>query len=488
MAPGKQLGRAVQKAAARRDANVAGRDQIIVHVGGAGSGEPVVPGLLPRDVPGFTGRAGELDRLCRQAPGGRVVVTAIGGTAGVGKTALAVHAAHRLLPQFPDGHLYADLRGYTAGQSPAEPVEVLGVFLRRLGAPGEEMPDGVEERSGLLRQLLASRRVLMVLDNAAAEAQVRPLLPGAGSSLVLITSRSVLSGLEVDERIDLDVLPVDEATALLAGLIGTQRAAAEPAAVEQVAGWCGRLPLALRIAGQLLAAHPAWPVAKLARMLAGERDRLQQLAAGDLRVRAAFEVSYRQLGDGDARLFRLLGLHPGPDFDVAAAASLAGIKEGAAGLVLDRLLLAHLVTEDGSGRFGMHDLLRLYAGGTCQEADDQATRAAVEARMVGHYADLARFLDSCLDPRQRQAAEQAGEPLPSMPEALAKFETERPSLLAAFGLAVDRGWDEQVVQLGQSLGESLTFLRYLVPHQATFARLTIRRRRGSLVWRFRQAM
>ena len=390
-----------------------------------------------------------------------MVVTAIGGTAGVGKTALAVHAAHRLLPQFPDGHLYADLRGYTAGQSPAEPGEVLAVFLRRLGVPGEEMPDAVEERSGLLRQLLASRRVLMVLDNAAAEAQVRPLLPGAGSSLVLITSRSVLSGLEVDERIDLDVLPVDEATALLAGLIGTQRAAAEPAAVEQVAGWCGRLPLALRIAGQLLAAHPAWPVAKLARMLAGERDRLQQLAAGDLRVRAAFEVSYRQLADGDARLFRLLGLHPGPDFDVAAAASLAGIEEGAAGLVLDRLLLAHLVTEDGSGRFGMHDLLRLFARGTCQEADDQATRDAAEARMVGHYADLARFLDSCLDPRHRQAAEQAGEPLPSMPEALAKFETERPSLLAALGLAVDRGWDEQVVQLGESLGESLTFLRYL---------------------------
>ena len=207
----------------------------------------------------------------------------------------------------------------------------------------------MEERSGLLRQLLASRRVLMVLDNAGTEAQVRPLLPGAGGSLVLVTSRSVLPGLEVDERIDLDVLPDDEATALLAGLIGTERAAAEPGAVAQVAGWCGRLPLALRIAGQLLAAHPAWPVAKLAGMLAGERDRLEQLAAGDLQVRAAFEVSYRQLADGDARLFRLLGLHPGPDFDVVAAASLAGIEAEAAGLVLDRLVLAHLVTEDGVG-------------------------------------------------------------------------------------------------------------------------------------------
>jgi hypothetical protein len=206
---------------------------------------------------------------------------------------------------------------------------------------------------------------------------------------VLTTSRSVLPGLEVDERIDLDVLPADEATALLAGLIGTQRAAAEPAAVEQVAGWCGWLPLALRIAGQLLAAHPAWPVAKLARMLSGERPRLQQLAAGDLRVRAAFEVSYRQMADKDARMFRQLGLHPGPDFDAVAAASLAGIEKKAAELLLDRLVLAHLVTEDRSGRFGLHDLLRLFARDTCHETDDQATRDAAEARLVGHYAGLA---------------------------------------------------------------------------------------------------
>jgi hypothetical protein len=153
--PGEQAGRVRQETAARRDANVAGRDQFIVNITTAGAGEPVPPGLLPRDVPGFTGREGELDRLAGLAGGGAVVVTAIGGTAGVGKTALAVHAAHRLLPEFPDGHLYADLRGYTAGQSAAEPGEVLEVFLRRLGVPGEEMPASVEERSGLLRQLLA---------------------------------------------------------------------------------------------------------------------------------------------------------------------------------------------------------------------------------------------------------------------------------------------------------------------------------------------
>jgi hypothetical protein len=185
--PGQPGARGRQQAAAGHNANIAGRDQLIVtggdhtvvNVASAGAGEVAVPGLLPRDVPGFTGRDEELAGLASLAGGGRVVVTAIGGTAGVGKTALAVHAAHQLLPQFPDGHLYADLRGYTEGQDPAEPGEVLAMFLHRLGVPAEEVSAGVEERSGLLRQVLASRRVLMVLDNARTEAQVRPLLPGA---------------------------------------------------------------------------------------------------------------------------------------------------------------------------------------------------------------------------------------------------------------------------------------------------------------------
>jgi len=211
-----------QKAAAGRDAYVAGRD-LIVNVGGAGAATLGIPGLLPRDVPGFTGREGELARLVGLADGGRVVVTAIGGTAGVGKTALAVHAAHQLADEFPDGHLYADLHGYTEWQDPAQPGEVLETFLRSLGVPAEEVPAKVEERSGLLRQVLASRRVLMVLDNARTEAQVRVLLPGAGGSLVLVTSRSVLPGLEADERISLDVLTADEAVAMLAGLAGTSR-------------------------------------------------------------------------------------------------------------------------------------------------------------------------------------------------------------------------------------------------------------------------
>ena len=461
--PGKQEGQVRQKAAAGRDANIAGRDLVIVNVGGAGAEEPAVPGLLPRDMPGFTGRQDELDRLTGLAEGGAAVVTAIGGTAGVGKTALAVHAAHRLLPEFPDGHLYADLRGYTAGQSPAEPGEVLEVFLRRLDVPSEQMPASAEERSGLLRQLLASRRVLMVLDNAATEAQVRPLLPGAGGSLVLITSRSMLPGLEVHERIGLDVLPGDEATALLAAVIGPDRAAAEPEAVAQVRDWCGRLPLALRIAGQLLAVHPAWPVARLVEMLASERDRLRQLSAGDLQVQAAFAVSYRQLGDGEARMFRLLGLHPGPGFSVAAAASLVGIDPEAAGLMLDRLVLAHLVTEGAAGRFGMHDLLRLFARGTCQEVDDQATRDVAEAGLVRYYAKMAAYLDFSIFPHTpaAQAAKLSDQPLLAPRQAVDMFEVERVSFLAVIGLAEQRSWDEQVSQLARDIIQTLILLRYV---------------------------
>ena len=454
-----------QKATAGNDAYVAGRDVNNYYYGSA---EPARPGLLPRDVPAFTGRDDELARLAALAGGGRVVVSAIGGTAGVGKTALAVHAAHQLLPGFPDGHLYMDLRGYTEGQDPAEPGEVLEVFLRCLGVPAEEISAQLEERAGLLRHVLAGRRVLMVLDNARTEAQVRALLPGEGASLVLVTSRSVLPGLEADERISLDVLPEDEAVAMLARVIGDTRAAAEPQAVAEVARLCGRLPLALRVAGQLLAAHPAWPVVRLAGMLAGERDRLARLGAGDLQVRAAFAVSYAQLALEDARLFRLLGLYPGPDFDVAAAAALAGTEAEEAGPALDRLAGAHLVTEDASGRFGFHDLLRLFALATCEESDSPEDREAAEARLVGYYAELAGFLDSCDSraatmrrPVAGQPAELAGEALLSMREARAVFQSERSGLMAALDLATRRGWGQRVQELSYSMMTSLVMLRYL---------------------------
>jgi tetratricopeptide (TPR) repeat protein len=200
-------------------------------------------------------------------------------------------------------------------------------------------------------------------------------------------------------------------------------------------------------------------------MLADEQARLARLGAGDLQVWAAFEVSYRLLADGDARLFRRLGLHPGPDFTIGAAAGLAGIQDAAAGPVLDRLTEASLVAEDAAGRFGLHDLLRLFARGTCQRADSQADRDAAETRLVGYYVGLAGFLDSCVDPQRRpvaaRAAEQAGVPLPSMREALAIFQEERRNLVAIVGLAAQRGWDDQVGRLSESSGDSLRVLRYL---------------------------
>ena len=335
------------------------------------------------------------------------------------------------------------------------------MFLLSLGVPAEEVPADAEERSGVLRQMLASRRVLMVLDNARAEAQVRPLLPGAGGSLVLVTSRSVLPGLEVNERISLDTLPDDDAAAMLAQVIGAARTAAEPEAVTQLAGLCGRLPLALRIAGQLLAAHPAWPVGRLVQMLTGEQDRLARLCTGDLQVRAAFEVSYAQLVEEDGRLFRLLGLHPGPDFDARAAAALAGIGPETVEPMLDRLVEAYLVTEDAASRFGMHDLLRLFARSTFQQTDSLADRNAAETRLVNHYVELAELLDSCVDPQLRAVAEQAGTPLRSMREALTIFQAERLNLMAVVDLAAQRGWDDQVWQLSESIGDSLVILRNL---------------------------
>jgi len=439
--------------------------------GGAGAGGAgVAARMLPRDITSFTGRQQELRELVDAASGaaesgGVVGVCAIGGMAGIGKTALVVHAAYRMLPQFPDGQLFADLRGYTAGQVPAEPGEILDMFLRQLGVDAADLPANLDERSGVLRDRLASKRVLMVLDNVAAESQVRPLLPGEGGSLVVITSRASLAGLEDVQWIGLDVLPAGQATVLLASLVGPERAAAEPEALRQVRDFCGCLPLALRIAGQNLAVRPSWTVARLARMLTDEQGRLEALKAGDREVRSAFMVSYRQLPESDARMFRLLGLYPGPDLDVSAAASLAGIETADARLVLDRLARAHLITETASGRFGMHDLLRLCAGQICRDEESQASIDAALTQLVGYFGELARSLDASLGSHKRpataDAAVQAGTSLIPRRQALAIFETERPSLLPVLGLAAGQGWHEQVWQLSESMVNPLMLLRRL---------------------------
>jgi tetratricopeptide (TPR) repeat protein len=422
------------------------------------------PRMLPPDIRYFTGREVELARLTGQAEGGRVVVTALGGMAGVGKTALAVHAAHRLSDQFPDGQLYADLRGYTEGQQSAEPVEILDLFLRQFGVHPQEIPATLDERSALLRTTLADRRALMLLDNVASVPQVRPLLPGSGQTLVLVTSRSVLLGLDADERINLDVLPLTAARSLLTAVVGADRAAAEPAAVDLVCERCSNLPLALRIAAQLLAAHQTWPVSRLASMLADERTRLASLQVEDAEVRAAFAVSYGQLSPDDARLFRLIGLHIGPDCTPASVAALADADEAETAAGLTRLTDARLLTEEPPGRFRLHDLLRLFARDLSEEADDQGSRADAEGRLLDYYLTLSGYLDSCIDPELRPAAERAatesGVPIPSARTALVIFVAERPCLLAAVGLGARLGQDQSVLDLVRNTGVELRLLRY----------------------------
>jgi transcriptional regulator with XRE-family HTH domain len=282
-------------------------------------GLPAAPCQLPTDLADFTGRAEQValvqEVLADARPAGTptaVVVSAVAGKAGVGKTALAVHVAHRLRPRFPDGQLYVDLRG--AEPQPLDPAEVLSRFLRALGVDGAAIPADIEERTALYRARLADRRVLVVLDDAVDEAQVRRLLPGTAGCGVLATSRARLSSLEGARLVDLDVLTPGQAVELLGRIAGAARVAAEPEAAAAIVGYCGRLPLAVRIAGAKLVGRPHWSLDRLAALLADERGRLDQLAAGDLEVRASVALSYQALTGEQQRTFRLLGLLEAPDF------------------------------------------------------------------------------------------------------------------------------------------------------------------------------
>src|SRR5215470_13466489 len=332
----------------------------------------LVPRQLPAALADFTGRAAELRALTAMldqagaGAAGTVVISAIGGTAGVGKTALALHWAHQAAGRFGDGQLYVNLRGYGPSGAPAEPAEAIRGFLDALGVPPGRIPASAEAQAGLYRSLLAGRKMLIVADNARDEAQVRPLLPASPASLVLVTSRSQLGGLGAADGarlISLDVLPHAEAVQLLTARLGAERAAAEPAAVDQIADLCACLPLALAVAAARAAARPAFPLATVAGELADATGRLDALDAGDpsSSVRAVFSWSTRQLSAQAARMFALLGLHPGPDISVPAAASLAALDKADARRLLRELTRAHLITEHAPGRYAFHDLLRAYA-------------------------------------------------------------------------------------------------------------------------------
>ncbi|HWU07096.1 MAG TPA: BTAD domain-containing putative transcriptional regulator [Streptomyces sp.] len=346
---------------------------------------PARPAQLPATVPDFTGRAAfvrELgDRLV--APEGSVMaVSALAGIGGVGKTTLAVHVAHQARRHFPDGQLYIDLQG--AGARAAEPETVLGAFLRALGTADSAIPDSLDERAALYRSTLDGRRILIVLDNAHDAAQIRPLLPGTEGCAALVTSRVRMVDLAGAHLVDLDVMSPEEALQLFTRIVGGERVRSEREAALDVVAACGFLPLAIRIAASRLAARRTWTVSVLAAKLADERRRLDELQAGDLAVKATFELGYGQLEPAQARAFRLLGLADGPDISLAAAAALLNLDLHTAEDLLESLVDTSLLESAAPGRYRYHDLVRLYAR-ACAERDEQPP--------VGRELALSRLLD-----------------------------------------------------------------------------------------------
>jgi DNA-binding SARP family transcriptional activator len=431
---------------------------------------PVVPRELPAPVPQFAGRAAELADLTGTLQRARaqrpraVVISAIAGMAGAGKTALAVQWAHQVADQFPDGQLHVNLQGYDPGD-PVAPADALAGFLRSLGVAERDIPAGTSERAARYRSLLANRRVLVVIDNARDAEQVRPLLPGTSSCATMVTSRDALAGLVARDgarRLDLGPLPPAEAAVLLEALIG-ERVSAEPEATGTLAGYCARLPLALRVAAERAVASPGIPLAEIAAELAGQQERLDLLdAAGDplTAVRAVFSWSVRHLDDQAARAFRLLGLHPGADFTAYSVAALAGTTLRQARALVRVLARAHLIEPAGPARYSLHDLLRAYAADQAAAADRAHERRAAIGRLFDHYLATAAVAASTLfrgDPDQPAHPGPAGPipPVTTPAAALAWLDAERSALVAVAAYAADHGWS------GHAIGLSATIFRYV---------------------------
>ena len=427
-----------------------------------------IPRELPRPPGDFTGRAGELASLwellgvdpsgavvSRSAgssgqPGRPVVITAIDGMGGIGKSALAIQAAHELADAdvFPDGQLYVNLQGATPGLAPLAPLEALGRMLRSLGVDPATVPGEVEEAAARFRSLAAQRRLLLVLDNAHDPEQVGPLLPASPTCAVLVTSRQVLATLEGADRVHLDVLPEGLALELLGRVAGASRVAAEPRAAVEVVGSCAHLPLAIRIAGARLAARPAWRVRALADCLADATARLEELQAGGLAVRASFDVSLHALHESPDPLdraavaaFGLLSLPDGPDLSLAAAARLLDQPERATQRLLERLIDAQLLEAPRPGRYQFHDLVRLHARRHATRQQPQPERLAALTRLVGFYTATTWHIWTLMDPGNSRAAVadprwiRGGFQFADDRAALAWLEAERVNLLAAIAQA-----------------------------------------------------
>jgi tetratricopeptide (TPR) repeat protein/transcriptional regulator with XRE-family HTH domain len=436
---------------------------------GVADGGPAAPQQLPPAVRHFAGREREFDRLCgllAEAGGasGAVLIAVISGTAGVGKTALALQWAHQVAERFPDGQLYVNLRGYDAG-APLPAGEVLAGFLRALGVNGKEVPPDAATRAAAYRSLLAGRRMLVLLDNANHPEQVRPLLPGSAGCTVLVTSRDTLAGLVARDgaaRVELDALPPDASASLLRELIGT-RVDEEPAAAATLADRCCRLPLALRVAAELAVARPSVPLGTIVAELADLQHRLDVLDAGGdevTAVRTAFSWSYRHLDADAARAFRLAALHPGTDFDLYAAAALLDTDASAAGQLLDRLTRAHLILRAGADRYGMHDLLRGYARDQAASVDGAAGCDAAVTRLLDSYLHAAAAAMDTLFPadtgRRPRLAPFRGDlaPVAGAEAARAWLDAERANLIVAAAHATAHGRPH-------AMGLSATVARYL---------------------------
>ncbi|EOD67362.1 ATP-binding protein [Amycolatopsis vancoresmycina] len=408
-----------------------------------------VPRLLPPAVRDFAGRDDQLARLDELLPGGdrpaATVISAVDGTAGVGKTTLAVQWAHRVEHHFPDGTLFANLRGYGPSE-PVHPGSVLTSFLRVLGIDDDRVPAGLDAQVSLYRSLLAGRRVLVLLDNAGTAGQVRPLLPGSPGCLVLVTSRASLTGLLVAEaasQLTLDLFSRDEAHVLLRRILGSARVAAEPDAVAALVEVCARLPLALRIAATRIATRRHTSVAEIVADIVADRTGLDVLSSsgdGGSAVRTVFDWSYTGLADEHARLFRRLGLHPGTEFGVPAAATVAGVDVATAYRQLDALAEVHLVEAVGGRRFRLHDLLHAYAAHRAELDDDPDHRHAARDRLFSWYARTARAADRLVFPGLEAPAVELPPSGPELPmadraAALAWLTTEQANLTAVLRAA-----------------------------------------------------
>jgi DNA-binding SARP family transcriptional activator len=437
---------------------------------------PPSPAQVPPETAGFAGRAAELDRLyamlpaacgapAADAPGtavratpGEPSVAVVTGTAGVGKTTLAIRFARQVAANFPDGQLYVNLRGFDPSGAPTEPEAALRGFFEALGVSPQRVPNSLEAQTGLFRSLVEGKRILLLLDNARSTDQVRALLPSCPECMVVITSRSQLNGLVAAEGarpLPLDVLSEAEARELLVHRMGPDRVAAEPAAAAELIRQSAGLPLALSVTCARAVTRPGVPLADLAAELRDARGRLDVLETGDVStdLRAVFSWSFEKLSDRAARMFRLLGVHPGPDISVAAAASLAGVPPSAARSALAELTRASLLTEDPVGRFGCHELLRAYAAERAAAAEGGDERPAARCRLLHHYLRTAHAGSARLYPARSPVPapdavpDVTPEEFESYEAVLTWFGAEHRVLEGVLAMAAEQGLDEYVWKL-----------------------------------------